>query len=504
MPATIYLDTHYQVGEIDRRLFSGFIEHLGRAIYEGIYDPGNSLSDEHGFRQDVIAAIKPMQMPLIRYPGGNFVSAYDWRDGIGPREQRPSRLDYAWRSVEPNIFGTDEFMAWCRKTETAPMLAVNLGTAGAKEAMALLEYCNLPPGTAWANQRAANGHPEPYSVKVWCLGNEMDGPWQAGHVPAGEYARRAQQAGKLMKGLDPSIELVACGSSKRGMSTYLQWDREVLEYCWEDVDYVSAHRYTYNSQNDSAWFLSEGVEVDRILDDYAALLGYVRGVKKSNKRVYLAFDEWNVWDRNQAPLPSSTMPWQHAPHLLEQVYTLEDALVCAQFLNSFIRHADIVKIACLAQVVNVIAPILTRTDGLLLQSIYYPFVLMAEHAHGYSLIPVITSPTYLAGERGEVPLIDAAASHDPVSNQLGVFLVNRSLQEDITVHIKVMDTKVTRIIDVNVLAGDDPKLANSWDYPKRVIPGRGEAFINAAESLTLLLPHLGFVALRVALENKGI
>jgi len=502
MQAKVYLDTHYEIGEIDPRLFSGFIEHLGRAVYGGLYDPGNPLSDERGFRRDVLAALKPLRMPLVRYPGGNFVSAYDWRDGIGPREQRLPRLDYAWRSIEPNTFGTDEFMAWCKEVETAPMMVVNLGTAGAKEAAALLEYCNLPAGTAWADRRVAQGHPEPYSVKVWGLGNEMDGPWQAGHVPAEEYARRAQQAGRIMKRLDPSIELVACGSSKRALPTYLKWDRQVLEYCWEDVDYLSAHRYTYNSLGDSAWFLSEGVEVDRIIEDYAALFGYVRGLKRSDKRIYLAFDEWNVWDRDQAPVPLPTTPWQRAPHLLEQVYTLEDALVCAQFLTSFLRHADVVKIACLAQAVNVIAPILTRTDGLLIQSIYYPFVLMAEHARGRSLRPVISSPTYEAGERGSVPVIDAAVSHDPAAGQLGVFLVNRSLQEERGVSIEIADAKALRVTGVDVLAGHDPRLTNSWDHPKRIAPVRGQASLDPAGGLTLLLPPLSFVALRAVIEKR--
>jgi alpha-N-arabinofuranosidase len=368
--------------------------------------------------------------------------------------------------------------------------------------MALLEYCNLPTGTAWADQRAANGHPEPYRVKVWCLGNELDGPWQAGHVLAGEYARRAQQAGKIMKGLDPSIALVVCGSSKRAMPTYLQWDREVLEYCWEEVDYISAHRYTYNFQNDSAWFLSEGVEVDRILEDYAGLLRYVRGVKRSNKQVHLAFDEWNVWDRNKAPITSASTPWQRAPHLLEQTYNLEDALVCAQFLNSFLRHADIVKIACIAQVVNVIAPILTRTDGLLIQSIYYPFVWMAEHAQGRSLTPIVASPMYSAGDRGHVPVLDVAASHDPETHQVGVFMVNRSLQEDITVRIQMADTNITRVLSVDVLAGNDPKLENSWEHPKVLAPVRGHAPISTEGDLTVVIPRLGFITLKVRVEKR--
>lgn len=499
MQATIQLDPNFNVGPVDPRLFGSFIEHLGRAVYEGIYDPGNPLSDENGFRRDVIDALKPLRMPLIRYPGGNFVSAYDWRDGVGPRDKRPVRLDYAWHSIEPNTFGTDEFMAWCTAAGTAPMMAVNLGTAGAKEAAALLEYCNLPTGTAWADQRAANGHPQPYAVKLWCLGNEMDGPWQAGHVPADEYARRAQQAGKLMKGLDSSIELIACGSSGRSMPTYLDWDREVLEFCWDEIDYVSAHRYSAPNGHNSAWYLAEGVEIDRVIEDYTALFGYVRGMKRSQKRIYLSFDEWNAWDMSRFPGFYDGAEWQKAPHLLEQVYNLQDALVCAQYLTSFLRHADVVKIACLAQAVNVIAPILTKADGILLQSIYHPFALTAQNARGLSLKPVIDSPCYSADDRTDVPLLDAAATYDPADGQLSVFLVNRSERDDLSVQIKLAGAQTAKILGVDVFSGDDPLQMNTWEQPEALKPRNGQASLNAEGGLQVKVPHLGYVVVRANL-----
>ncbi|MDP6715385.1 MAG: alpha-L-arabinofuranosidase C-terminal domain-containing protein, partial [SAR202 cluster bacterium] len=385
MKASVRLDTDHNTGEIDPRIFGGFLEHLGRAVYEGVYDPGNPLSDDDGFRTDVIDALGKLRMPCVRYPGGNFVSNYDWRDGIGPRDQRPSRPDFAWKSVDPNTFGVDEFVAWCRTLNTEPMMAVNLGTLGPAEASALVEYCNLESGTSWSDMRRQNGHDAPHGIDMWCLGNEMDGPWQAGHVPAQEYAMRAQQAARLMKGIDPNIELVLCGSSGRGLDTYLEWDRIVLEYCWEDVDYISAHRYSRNTEDDSAWFLAEGVEIERILSDYDGLVKYVRGVKKSDKKVYVSFDEWNVWYK----VMQRDGGWSVAPHMMEEVYNLEDALICAQYLNAFIRHADLVKIACLAQIVNVIAPILTSSGGLLIQSTFYPFQMFAERAKGVSLIPVV-------------------------------------------------------------------------------------------------------------------
>jgi len=497
MHATVALSLEHHAGPLDRRIFSGFLEHMGRAVYEGIYDPKSKHADADGFRTDVLEALRPMRMPYVRYPGGNFVSSYDWRDGIGPRVQRPVRPDFAWKSHESNQVGTDEFMKYCRKLGTAPMLAVNLGTAGAAEAAALLEYCNLPRGTYWADRRAQNGSAEPYGVKLWCLGNEMDGPWQAGHVPAQVYAQRADQTGKMMKGLDRSIELVACGSSGRFMDTYLQWDREVLEYCWDGIDYISAHRYSQNNRNDSAWYLAEGTEIDRVIEDYAALLGFVRGRKRSNKHVYLSFDEWNVWYRET----NGDGSWKHAPHLLEEVYNLEDALVCAQYLNSFVRHADVVKIACLAQIVNVIAPLLTRGDGLLVQSIYYPIVAFARFAFGNSLRAAVDGPLVHSGERGEVPVLDVSACHDAQAGAAAMFFVNRSTTEALTIRVRIAGARCKAVAAAEQLAGADPKLANTWDRPDALRPSAGVAQVDAQGGLEVKIPQLGFVALQATLEK---
>src|SRR3984885_11889982 len=294
--ATVHLETQNHVGEIDRRIFGGFLEHLGRAIYGGVYDPASPLSDAFGYRLDVIGKLRQLRMPIIRYPGGNFVSGYDWRDGIGPKNQRPARHDQAWKSTESNQFGVDEFMRWIRLLGSEPMMAVNLGTARAPEAAALLEYCNSSSGN-WADQRKKNGHADPYHVKLWCLGNEMDGPWQSGHCSADEYSTRACEAARLMKKLDPTIQTAVCGSSGPGMKTYLQWDRTVLEDCWDSADYLSAHYYASNERNDTAWFLAEGVQIDRIIDDYAKLFLQVSQNRPGKKRFYISFDEWNVWYR---------------------------------------------------------------------------------------------------------------------------------------------------------------------------------------------------------------
>lgn len=490
MNARLDLDPQHHVGEVDRRIFGGFAEHLGRCIYEGIYDPGNPLSDANGFRRDVIEAVRGLAMPVMRYPGGNFVSNYNWTDGIGPREGRPARPDYAWHTVDPNTFGVDEFVAWAREVGTDPMMAVNLGTLGAPEAAALVEYCNLPAGTYWADRRVANGSAEPHGIRMWCLGNEMDGPWQAGHVPAAEYARRADQAGKLMRGLDGSIELVAAGSSGRFMSTYMSWDREVLEYCWDDLSFMSAHRYSENHRGDTGWFLAEGLEIDRIIADYAGLFDYVRALKRSKKRVYLSFDEWNVWYKGDA----MDGKWARAPHLLEEVYNLEDALVCAQYLNAFIRRADVVKVACLAQVVNVIAPILTSPQGVLLQASYFPIQAISNMAGGLSLRPVLSCPTYTAGERGEVPTLDVSATLDSEGN-LALFVVNRSQSEPATVAVSLAGRAITAATGTS-LHGSDPKAANTWEAPNKVQPTPADVTVNAAGGAALAVPPLGFAAIR--------
>jgi alpha-L-arabinofuranosidase len=492
MRAEIDLHTQHRIAKIDERIFGGFLEHMGRAVYQGAYDPGSSLSDEGGFRRDVLDALRPLRFSTVRYPGGNFVSAYNWRDGVGPKDQRPRRPDFAWRSIETNQFGTDEFMLWCGALGTEPMMAVNLGTAGAAEAAELLEYCNLPEGTSLADMRVQNGRREPYGVKLWCLGNEMDGPWQAGHVPAQTYAERARAASALMKGLDPSIETVVCGSSGRAMPTYPEWDRVVLEHCWDRVDYISAHRYSRNPRDDSAEFLAEGVVFDEILNTYRGLLEFVRARKRSNHRVYVSFDEWNVWYREMG----MDGGWQEAPPLLEEQYNLQDALVCAQYLNAFLRHADILKIACLAQLVNVIAPVLTRPDALLIQTIYWPFLLLREAVSGDSLWAGVKAPE-MSTRRGDVPVLDVAASGDDATGSACVSIVNRSTTDAVEAVIRVADRTVS-LTGAQVLRGD-PKATNTWEEPEVVRPASLEATTDDEGAIHVELPAPSHAVLRLSL-----
>jgi alpha-N-arabinofuranosidase len=455
---TITLHSKFQIGPVDPRVFGGFLEHMGRAVYEGVYDPACAHADEDGLRTDVLAALRRLRMPLMRYPGGNFVSGYHWTDGVGPRQERPTVNELAWKSTETNQFGTDEYIALCRKAGWAPMITVNLGTGTPKEARNWIEYCNGRAGK-YSDMRAAHGNAEPYGVKLWCLGNEMDGPWQLGHVPAEQYARRAQQAAKLMKGVDESIELVACGSSGPHMPTFVEWDRQVLEIVGDLADYVSLHRYVGNLDGDTPDFLAVTNAIDRQIEDVDAVCRCVQARRRGKKRAYLCFDEWNVWYKNM----EMDGQGQVAPHLIEEVYNLEDALVVAGFLNSFVRHADVLKIANIAQIVNVIAPILTRGDEMLLQSIFYPFEMFSRRREGVSLRLAVEGPAYESKTHGRVGYVDSSAILD--GDALHVFVTNRHLTQAAEVRVTLADGDLAALAEAELLTGPGAKAANSFEQP---------------------------------------
>jgi alpha-N-arabinofuranosidase len=469
--ARIAIDEERVIGRISPLLFGGFIEHMGRCVYQGIFDPGSALADEHGLRTDVLAALRELNPRIIRYPGGNFLSGYHWRDGVGPIAQRPRCRELAWQSIETNHFGTHEFITLCRMLGAEPMLGVNLGTGTIEEAGAYVEYCNAPAGTLEADRRVANGAPEPFGVRYWCLGNEMDGPWQIGHMDATAYAIKAREAAKLMKWHDPSIRLTLCGSSSSHMPTYPEWDRIALEICWEYVDYLSLHFYAGNRDDDTDSYLALARQFEDHLDVLAGTLRYVKAKLRSRHDVYLSWDEWNVWYKDQTMQGG----WQEAPHLIEEVYNLEDALVVAQWLNVFLRRCDVLKIACLAQLVNVIAPILTRPDGILRQSIFYPFALFSRYASDDSLDLLVQAPTYATRMFGEQPLIDAAASYDAGHGKGAIFIVHRGRTEPLTLDLEWQGRAPHRVAGISQVSGDDPKAANTFDAPNvigsRTLPG---------------------------------
>ena len=487
----IVLDPAYTIAPVDPRIFGGFLEHMGRAVYEGVYDPKSSHADENGFRRDSLDAIRKLRMTAMRYPGGNFASGYHWMDGIGPKDQRPTVRELAWQSIEPNQFGTDEFIKLSRLMSWTPMLTINLGTGTPEEARNWVEYCNSPLGTRYSNLRAANGSEAPHNVKLWCLGNEMDGPWQLGHVPADQYAIRAQQASKLMKDTDPSIETVACGSCTVTSPTYMDWDRTILEYIGPFADYISLHRYVGNPNGDTSDYLAVTNSIDQQIEEMDAVCRYVQAKTRSKKRHYLCFDEWNVWYRMHSAQHTNGRG-KFAPPLIEEHYNLEDALVVAGFLNSFIRHADSIKIANLAQIVNVIAPILTRGDETLLQSIFYPFAMFACRRDGVAIQPAVSGPTYDSPSYGQVNYIDTSAILG--DGVMHTFLVNRSIGEQAEVEIEHTRGKIVAVESAEVLSGTDAKANNTYEHPNTICSSPLNTAKVADGKASLSLPPLSVAA----------
>ncbi len=472
-PSRIFIDSRRAISPLDRNLFGSFLEHLGRAIYEGIYDPGNKLSDSNGFRTDVLNEIKNIRVPIIRYPGGNFVSGYNWLDGVGPKKDRPVVLDKAWNSLNTNQFGTNEFMTWCKQVGTLPLMGLNLGTGTPEQAAALVEYCNVDKGTEWSELRRKHGYAEPYKVKHWCLGNEMDGPWQIGHMTASEYGMKAQDAARQMRYVDPSVELIACGSSGPFMPTYLEWDREVLEQCYDYINGLSLHRYFGNTPEEtgrsSEKFVALNLTMDRQIEETLAVCDLVRGHKRSPKQLWLSFDEWNVWYRERSG-DAVNGHRKEAPHLLEEIYNLEDALLVGGLIITLLRHADRIKIACLAQLVNVIAPIMTNANGMFRQTIFYPYSWALQYASGNVLEVLVQSPTYQAEHMDPVPYIDSAATLNPANGQVSLFILNRDLSKPRTVEVVWEDSAPRGVATSMVLTGDDLKAVNSFESPEKVKP----------------------------------
>jgi alpha-L-arabinofuranosidase len=495
-PARIYVDSRRTITPIgaplDRNLFGSFLEHLGRAIYEGIYDPGSSLSDSSGFRKDVMDAVRGIGVPMIRYPGGNFVSGYNWLDGVGPGADRPHVLDKAWNTLNSNQFGTNEFMAWCRLVGTKPLMGLNLGTGTPEQAAALVEYCNVEKGTRWSDLRRQHGIADPYHVQHWCLGNEMDGPWQIGHMTATEYGMKAVDAARQMRAVDPTLKLVACGSSGPAMPTYLEWDREVLEQSYDYVDGLSLHRYFGNTPDetggDSAKYLALNLTMDRQIEETLAVCDLVRGRKRSAKKLWLSFDEWNVWYRARSG-DAMNGHRQEAPHLLEEIYNLEDALLVGGLLNTLMRHADRVKIACLAQLVNVIAPLMTNPKGLFRQTTFYPYSWALEYGRGAVLDVLIESPsTYEVANMAPVPHLDVVGIANPEEGKTVLFILNRDLSKAREVEVNWEGAVANRLLASWVLTGDDLKAVNSFDTPQKVAPKAADKPSSAAGRTRIELP----------------
>src|SRR4051794_16510723 len=476
-PAHAFLRRMPGRADFDRRVLGSFLEHLGRAVYTGVYEPGSRHADAKGFRSDVAREVKELGVPIVRYPGGNFISGYNWLDGVGPKAQRPTVLDRAWNSTETNQFGTNEFIEWCGMVAAEPLLGLNFGTGSVEMAVAYVEYCNLDRGTRWSELRRAHGYERPHNVRSWCLGNEMDGPWQIGQLQAREYGRKARDAAKQMRVVDPDLQLIACGSSGTFMPTYLTWDREVLEECYDQVDGVSLHAYYGNTRewsgSSTARFLAMNLDMDRHIHEISAVCDYVQGLQKSSKRLWLSFDEWNVWYRVRDARATDGKR-AAAPHLLEEVYNLEDALLVGGFINTLLRNSDRVRVACLAQLVNVIAPLVTNDTGVLRQSTYYPYAWALRYARGRVLDLRVESDTYRIAADGlqadfardaSVPFVDVVATIDDAAGQAAVLVLNRDLDGEREVVLQWEDVVPTRVLACETLTGADLKAFNTFEDP---------------------------------------
>ncbi|WNM24264.1 arabinosylfuranosidase ArfA [Demequina capsici] len=497
--ARLTVNPQFVVGRIDRRLFGSFVEHLGRHVYDGIYEPGHPSADDEGFRTDVIELVKELGVSTVRYPGGNFVSGFRWEDSVGPREGRPRRLDLAWHSTETNEVGLHEFASWLDKIGSDLMLAVNLGTRGTLEALDLLEYCNIPGGSTLAQQRIDNGHPAPFGVGMWCLGNEMDGPWQLGHRSAEDYGKIASQTAKAMRQMDPSVRLVACGSSSAHMPTFGEWERTVLTHAYDDVDYISCHAYYEERDGDLGSFLASAVDMDAFIETVVATADHVKAVKGSSKTIDISFDEWNVWYITRfegVDKIEGIDNWPVAPRLLEDVYSVADAVVFGSLMISLLKHADRVTSASLAQMVNVIAPIMTEPGGpAWRQTTFFPFSITSRLARGIALDVRVDVERYSTKEYGEVPLVDAVATHDAESGHAAVFLVNRSVDAPVTVTVDVSALGEVALLETHTLADEDLQAKNTLAEPERVgVSPNGTAALSDG-TLTVTLPAVSWTAI---------
>jgi alpha-N-arabinofuranosidase len=479
MKAIVTAHARYIVSEIDPRLYGSFIEHLGRAVYTGIYEPGHETADENGMRRDVIDLVLELNVPIVRYPGGNFVSAYNWEDGVGPKENRPVRLDLAWHTSESNEVGLHEFADWCSSVGTEMMMAVNLGSRGLDEARNLLEYTNHPGGSYWSDMRIQNGRAEPFDIKLWCLGNEMDGPWQIGHKTADEYGRLAHETAKAMRAFDKSLELVVCGSSNAKMPTYPSWEATVLDHTYNEVDYISLHMYFDNKAGDTANYLAQSQKLDDYIVSVAGVIDFIKAKKRSSKNVYISFDEWNVWYHSaeqDKKILGGAEGWPFAPPLLEDIYNFEDVLQVGLILNTFIRRSNVVRIACLAQLVNVIAPIMTEPNGAAWrQTTFYPYLFASLYGRGRALELSVESPTYVASSVGDVPSLDVSAVHDAETGHVAFFIVNRSdapVAADFS--IEGFGDAAPVIVEHQVMTHADLRAVNSAAHPDNVAPKKGE------------------------------
>lgn len=501
MKARVTAFRNQVVGSVGPRMYGSFVEHLGRAVYAGIYEPTHPSANAEGMRGDVIDLVRELGIGVVRYPGGNFVSGYNWEDGIGPRHERPTRIDLTWRTSDDNAVGIHEFASWCEAVGTELMLAVNLGTRGLDEARHLLEYVNHPGGSALSDLRKRNGREEPWNVRLWCLGNELDGWWQVGKKSAEAYARLATDTARTMKHYDKNLELVVCGSSNPDMDTYPEWEAIVLDESYELVDYISLHRYLHRT-SDTKDFLALTAGLDRYISEVSGIIRYTKAKKRSSHNVYISFDEWNVWYHSTLPHQELAVheDWVHAPSILEEDYNAEDVLLVACVLNTFMRHADIVKMACIAQLINVLSPISTVTGGIAWRrTIFYPLYFASKYGTGMSLQLVVDVEEYESSIGDRVPYLDVAAILR--DDEITFFVVNRHQTESLSFECNCVDIGARTIISHDTMAGP-LNATNTACNPDTVRPVEGRGMTLEGQQLFGQVGPLSYHVIRLGVEKE--
>ena len=505
MKAAVTAHKDYTISTIDDRIYSAFLEHLGRAIYTGIYEPGHPTADRNGMRGDVADLVRDLKIPFVRYPGGNFVSAYNWEDGVGPRKNRPTRLDLAWHTSDNNAVGVHEFSDWCDIVGTQMMLAINLGSRGLDEARNFVEYVNGPLGSYWGDLRKSHGRADPFNCRLWCLGNEMDGPWQVGHKTADEYGRLANEVAKTLRAFDKKLELIVCGSSNSDMKTYPEWERIVLEHTYESVDHISLHMYFRNPAKHTGNYLALNEKLETYISTIESTINIVKANKRSKHNVYISFDEWNVWyhsNKQDRAILDGNEGWPTAPRLLEDIYNFEDVLQVGLILNSFIRKSNVVKIACIAQLVNVIAPIMTDPMGKAWrQTIYYPYYFASIFGRGTALRLAVTCPGYDADVADNVPFVDVAGVHDAAGGTVTLFAVNRNPTDSIDMEVSLQGFGTAVVIAHQVMTHDLLEAVNTADDQTNVAPKQGSGTTIDGGTLMAKLPPYSYQMIRVKVSG---
>lgn len=529
--ARIHIHPRFLIGDISPRLYGAFLEPIGTMVNGSMYNPMHPTADADGFRQDFLEALKAAGLPALRLPGGNFVSGWDWKSSIGPREKRKTQLDTAWFQYYTNDVGYDEYLKWTQMVGAEPLVTINLGTNGLRDALHIVEYTNHPAGSYWSDLRREYGREAPYGVRTWYLGNEMDGPWQIGSWeknPRG-YGILAHEVSKGMKWIDPSIETVACVSSSPFLAHYPQWDLEVLQECYETVDYISLHHYHIAPPGDYGALLGGSCYFEDYIKTEIGLCDFMKTKLRSPKKMMLSFDEYGSREQPlKGVLPGRGTVWEHEfnrergyvrhdPDKMDsdtpfiQRGGMLDALSSASTLLTLLRHADRVKIGCMTSGLHTLAA--ASHDHVWKPAAHYPFAHLMKYGRGVSLRTAVSSDTYdipgyapshqfqYSTQKG-ISFVDAAAAFNKESGELAVFAVNRDCEHARLLNIDAQAFEGCRLIEHIQLHSDDLHLMNTWEKPDAILPKVNPDTSFHHGKLTAVIPPLSWNVFRF--EVKGL